>query len=264
MDPMAAIRDTFFQECEEQLAELEAGLMAMEQGGGDAETVNAVFRAVHSIKGGAGAFALDDLVRFAHVFETSLDLVRSGRMAASPIALKLMLRATDTLADLVRVARDGGSADDHQIQALAQELRELNGSSGSQKEESPSEPSAGRPTAESMPGDDDGMGDFVFTPVAIDDDVAIAADVPPKSERVWIINLKPHAALYAKANETAFLLRELARLGRIEVTIDTSLLPDLAELDPEGAYLGWTVRLHGECSEAAIRELTYPLISQSA
>jgi two-component system chemotaxis sensor kinase CheA len=53
-DPMAAIRDTFFQECEEQLSELEAGLIRMQEGSAEADTVNAVFRAVHSIKGGAG------------------------------------------------------------------------------------------------------------------------------------------------------------------------------------------------------------------
>ena len=51
----AAIRETFFQECEEQLGELEVGLNAMDEGVADSETVNAVFRAVHSIKGGAGA-----------------------------------------------------------------------------------------------------------------------------------------------------------------------------------------------------------------
>jgi two-component system chemotaxis sensor kinase CheA len=84
IDPMAAIRATFFVECEEQLAELESGLMAMEAGAADSETVNAVFRAVHSIKGGAGAFALDELVRFAHVFETTLDAVRAGRLQAAP------------------------------------------------------------------------------------------------------------------------------------------------------------------------------------
>ena len=46
MDPLAAIRETFFQECEEQLAELESGLLAMEGGDTDSETINAVFRAV--------------------------------------------------------------------------------------------------------------------------------------------------------------------------------------------------------------------------
>ena len=57
MDPLAAIKDIFFQECEEQLAELESGLLTMEGGDTDSETINAVFRAVHSIKGGAGRSA---------------------------------------------------------------------------------------------------------------------------------------------------------------------------------------------------------------
>jgi two-component system chemotaxis sensor kinase CheA len=59
---MNEIKEIFFQECEEQLAELETGLLALNDGDTDPETVNAVFRAVHSIKGGAGAFGLDDLV----------------------------------------------------------------------------------------------------------------------------------------------------------------------------------------------------------
>ena len=52
-----AIRDTFFEECEELLEALVEGLSSMEADAGNMEVVNAVFRAVHSIKGGAGAFA---------------------------------------------------------------------------------------------------------------------------------------------------------------------------------------------------------------
>ena len=81
MDTMAAIRETFFQECGEQLAEIETAWPRSTTASADAETVNAVFRAVHSIKGGAGAFKLDRLVRFAHAFETSarLDPHRAAR-----------------------------------------------------------------------------------------------------------------------------------------------------------------------------------------
>src|ERR1700739_1757691 len=121
-DPMEAIRETFFSECEEQLSEWEAGLILMENGTAEPETVNAVFRAVHSIKGGAGIFALDALVRFAHVFETSLDHVRSGRMAAGPNVLNLLLRAADVLADLVRAAREGGAVDEARTAALVNEF----------------------------------------------------------------------------------------------------------------------------------------------
>ena len=57
MDELDAIKVTFFQECEELLADLETGLLALQTGDEDGDTVNAIFRAVHSIKGGAGAFA---------------------------------------------------------------------------------------------------------------------------------------------------------------------------------------------------------------
>ena len=64
-DPMAEIRASFFIECEELLEALQDGLQQMDDGSDDPETINIVFRAVHSIKGGAGAFGLEDLVRFA-------------------------------------------------------------------------------------------------------------------------------------------------------------------------------------------------------
>jgi HPt (histidine-containing phosphotransfer) domain-containing protein len=108
---MNEIKEIFFQECEEQLAELESGLLAINDGDTDLETVNAVFRAVHSIKGGAGAFGLDDLVAFAHVFETTLDCVRSDKIETSPELLKVMLKSADVLADLTAAARDGSSLD---------------------------------------------------------------------------------------------------------------------------------------------------------
>ena len=117
MDTMAAIRETFFQECEEQLGELEVGLNAMDEGTADSETVNAVFRAVHSIKGGAGTFKLDRLVRFAHTFETSLDLIRSEQLAASQPVVRTMLRAADLLADLVKASRSDHPVDEARVEA---------------------------------------------------------------------------------------------------------------------------------------------------
>ena len=125
VDGMAAIRETFFQECAEQLVEVEAGLAAMNEGTSDAETVNAVFRAVHSIKGGAGAFQLDRLVRFAHAFETALDLLRGGKIALSEALLKTMFHSNDALADLVAAERGGGKVGERRMDALTDELCRL-------------------------------------------------------------------------------------------------------------------------------------------
>ena len=100
------MRDVFFEECEDLIAALTEGLTAMRDGSTDSETVNAVFRAVHSVKGAAGAFALDDLVGFAHTFETVLDHVRSQRLALDDRILHVLQRSGDILADLIETARE--------------------------------------------------------------------------------------------------------------------------------------------------------------
>ena len=110
-----SIQDTFFEECEELLEATDEGLSAIEGGDHDPEVVNAVFRAVHSIKGGAGAFGLDELVAFAHRFETVFDEVRANRMELDEPLIQLLLRSCDHLYNLVAVARDGGETDEKKI-----------------------------------------------------------------------------------------------------------------------------------------------------
>ena len=125
-DPFEAIKQTFFLECEELLTDLEASVTALTFGDGDGETINAAFRAIHSIKGGAGAFGLEELVRFAHVFETYMDELRSGRKTCDDIAIRAMLHASDVLADHVSFARGLiPSMDEERSQTIANELRAL-------------------------------------------------------------------------------------------------------------------------------------------
>ena len=95
MSGNSSIRDTFFQECEDLIDALTDGLNEMSDGITDDETVNAVFRAVHSIKGAAGAFALTNLVGFAHKFEDVLDEVRSHRLTPDANLMRVPLRAGD-------------------------------------------------------------------------------------------------------------------------------------------------------------------------
>ncbi|MEP9375050.1 chemotaxis protein CheA [Mesorhizobium sp. KR1-2] len=246
MDAMAAIKQTFFQECEEQLAELEAGLLAIDNDAADPDTVNAVFRAVHSIKGGAGAFSLEALVAFAHVFETALDQLRTGTLSPTPEVLKVLLRAADLLADLVAAARDGGAVDAGRSDQLIAELDGLGGGAAA----------AAAPAA----GGGGDMAGLVFQPVRVALDFGSdfggepEADAGP-AERVFTIRFQPRPELYAKGNETALVLRELERLGRLAVACDLSGLPPLDELDPEGAYLAWTLELTTDKDEAAVREV---------
>jgi two-component system chemotaxis sensor kinase CheA len=107
MSDLDIFKATYFDECSELITELEEQFARIEQGERGAEQLNAVFRAIHSIKGGAGAFGFAGLVAFAHAYETLLDHVRNGRVSLSPQTIALCIRANDTVADLVRAARAG-------------------------------------------------------------------------------------------------------------------------------------------------------------
>jgi two-component system chemotaxis sensor kinase CheA len=236
MNELEEIRETFFQECDELLADLEAGLLKLEAGDEDAETINAVFRAVHSVKGGAGAFGLEALVRFAHVFETLLDMARSQKIELTPELVAVLLRAADILADHVSAAKGGGEGDPGATAVMAAELEAwTKGGPGAEGDTSSAEPAA-------IPADfsDEDLG-FDFAPVAFD--IPDVDGGPADSGDAWRISFRPGAALYAKANEAGLLIRELDRLGELAVELVADDLPTLDEIDPEGAYLAWTMRL---------------------
>ncbi|WP_176559336.1 Hpt domain-containing protein, partial [Rubellimicrobium roseum] len=202
IDSMAAIRVTFFQECEEQLADLESGLVAFAEGTADPDTLNAVFRSVHSIKGGAGAFQLTDLVTFAHGFETVLDEIRSTRLEPRPEIVRTMLHAADVLADLVRVARDGAPIGPGWRDVLA----DLDGI-------------ANPGSVSGTPADDPEQGDFV--PIAIQIPLDGVDTWPCSPDEVRVL-LQPRPTLFARGHDPLPVLRELALLGDVRPVCDLS------------------------------------------
>src|ERR1700709_1294492 len=98
---------TYFDECSELLTELEEQFALIEAGERTPDRLNAVFRAIHSIKGGGGAFGFAELVTFAHAYETLLDHVRDGRLELGSSTTALCIRANDIIADFVAAAKTG-------------------------------------------------------------------------------------------------------------------------------------------------------------
>ena len=232
-DPMAEIRASFFVECEELLESLQDALSDMDEGNHDNETINVVFRAVHSIKGGAGAFGLDALVGFAHRYETVLDELRAGRLGLSSEATKLFFQAADLLQDHVRAARDAGAPPAGSEDCL-QSLEALIG---------------GAPAP-----DVEEVSDFQPLGLAFDLDLPGEDDVA-EAGLGCTVTLRPSAALYASGNEPLHLLRALSALGTARITCDGSALPDLMTLDPEESYLGWSVSYDTDIDPDDIREV---------
>jgi two-component system, chemotaxis family, sensor kinase CheA len=94
---MSQFFQVFFDETEELLAEMEKLLLAIDVSTPDEEDLNAIFRAAHSIKGGAGTFGLNDLTDITHVLESLLDRIRKGEMALTAEHVDAFLVAKDIL-----------------------------------------------------------------------------------------------------------------------------------------------------------------------
>src|SRR5690606_37018404 len=94
---MSQFFQVFFDETEELLAEMEKLLLAVDIEAPDAEDLNAIFRAAHSIKGGAATFGITDLTEVTHVLETLLDKIRQGEVALTSEHVDAFLSAKDVL-----------------------------------------------------------------------------------------------------------------------------------------------------------------------
>lgn len=222
-----ALRATFFAECEELIESLTEGLDAIAQGDRDKETINAIFRAVHSIKGAAGAFGFNDLVAFAHRYETVLDLIRADKLDISAEILRLITRSSDALAELVELTRDTGSASLDPVQDL---INDLESHAEAVKAEEPPEP------------------DFVFAPLSV-----IQIDDPSPTPSGFVIRFQPTAAFYTNGHEPARYFAALAALGTLSVACDTSAIPPLTDIDIDENYLRWTLTLSGDTDADAVK-----------
>jgi len=119
MEPMDFDRDEllaiFSAETEDNLREMEEAFVRLESAPDDVETLQAVFRAAHTIKGNAGGLGFPALARFAHALEDVLDRIRSGSLALSTSIATVLLEAVDGLRELARAAIAGhdGLHQDH-------------------------------------------------------------------------------------------------------------------------------------------------------
>ena len=156
MASLDQLKLTFFDECSEALQQIEAGLTDLKEGTGSEDTINAVFRSVHSVKGGAGIFGFDGLVSFAHVFETVLDAMRSNKLVATSDVVDVLLPANDVLSDLIAMSRSGEAIPPdlgHESRAALEQLLYGDGAAGGDNDQS------------AAPADFDGID---FTPVRFD------------------------------------------------------------------------------------------------
>ncbi|WP_374482806.1 chemotaxis protein CheA [Zoogloea sp.] len=223
---------TFLLEARELLEQMEDGLLQIENGEGDGETVNAIFRAAHTIKGSAGIFGFDEVVGFTHTVENVLDRVRSNELAIDRPLAELLLASGDHIGTLLQRVADKAHGHDPVVNAIGHDL----------------------------------LGQLArFTTAITLPAPTVASDVTPATTLPaatggnsaatgnWHVSLRFSREVLQHGMDPLSFIRYLGSLGEIEgiVTLQDAL-PALGELDPEACYLGFEISLKSEASHADI------------
>ncbi len=226
---MAQFHQVFFEESFEGLDIMESGLLNLDMGDVDSETINTIFRAAHSIKGGSGTFGFSSVANFTHVMETLLDEMRDGRRQVTQSAVDVLLGSVDCLREMMTAIQDESEVDEARVAEHKQALEtELNGSE---------------------------------TPVVKEDSTIApepSSSIPSNDEPTisgWKISFCPHTDLLKTGNDPVRMFRELAELGDLEVIVDFQGVPTLFELDPEECHLSWTLILKGDVARESIDDI---------
>jgi len=122
---MSQFYQVFFDEADELLAEMEKLLLAIDVSEPDNEDLNAIFRAAHSIKGGAATFGFNDITEVTHMLESLLDRIRKGEMALTPEHVDAFLVAKDVLSMQMDGHHHGSSVDQDAVGSVCQRLKAL-------------------------------------------------------------------------------------------------------------------------------------------
>ena len=232
MSTLDQFKTVFFEECADLLASAEEHLSRLSDEHYDIEAIHAIFRAVHSVKGGAGTFGFTMLVSFTHVFETALDIVRNNHVQVTPTLLDLFLRANDIMTLLVQNAenndldRSPDSMDSIQQQLLSfvENYKQSTGQS---------------------------------TPLKKILSVQESKGVQSSQGRTFSILFEPQLDLMRFGNEPYLILRELKRLAigsDFSVKADNKRLPSLPDYNVEHCYLIWNITLTTDVSEERLKE----------
>ncbi|WP_409524124.1 chemotaxis protein CheA [Nitrincola sp. MINF-07-Sa-05] len=221
---ISQFHQVFFEESFEGLDAMEMGLLDLEEGQPDLETINTIFRAAHSIKGGAGTFGFMAVSDFTHHLETLLDEMRNGKRLVTREAMTVCLQAVDLLREMLNAVRASQDLDDERIKEVADALQALLN-----------------------------KGNLPVATAAPDSTAEQATDKEPAAG--WKITFTPHAEMLQTGNDPVRLFYELSDLGDISVTLNDSQLPPFPDLDPEACYLQWVIELKASVEQSAITEI---------
>lgn len=219
---MSQFLETFYEESFEGLDIMEKELLTLDVGEADPETINTIFRAAHSIKGGSGTFGLNVVAEFTHVMETLLDEMRDRKREVTQEGVDILLLSVDVLREMLTALRNNSELNGERINESKSKLDTLLGTSGE---------TTGTTPDESLNPENN------------------------KKNTGWNIFFQPYPNLLQTGNDPVRMFRELEGMGELSVEVNVEKLPDLSSLVPEESFLSWTLTLKGDVEKTAIDEV---------
>jgi len=210
---------SFLEESFEGLELMEIGLLNLQAG--DNDTINSIFRAAHSIKGGAGTFGFDHVTEFTHLAETLLDEMRDGRREISDKDTEILLESVDCMRLLIEAARDDAEYDEEKVARVSLRLSDTLNNRG----------------------------------VDTVSETNVDSQYETSGLIEYTINFIPELSLAKTGNDPLFLFSALSDLGELSISAVTADLPALTDIDVQELYLSWVMQLSSTATVADITEI---------
>jgi two-component system, chemotaxis family, sensor kinase CheA len=229
---MDELRQAYIAESQELLASLDEHLLGLERNPSDTDALNAVFRAAHTIKGGAGIVECDYIVEFTHVVENALDGARDGRIKLDAKLIQLLLASGDQIARLLEFAADPAARPDADTQARGEELL------AGLRAYTPEQTKPGGSLAETPDAQVESSGGGLV------------------GHDCWHISIRFGENVLREGMDPLSFLRYLGGFGEIaHLTSLLDAMPAADEMDAEACYLGFEIEFRAETTKEKIEHV---------
>ncbi|MDC7234273.1 MAG: chemotaxis protein CheA [Spirochaetales bacterium] len=209
---MNQFKETFKEEAYELLGNLEDLLMELEDNPDNPDSISAVFRAIHTIKGSASMFDFEGIASFTHVVESVLDGVREGSVKVSKELIDLTLISRDHILAMLNAESDSTPEFEAESADIISRMKILTG------EEAEDSASSGTKASETEKEEE-------------------------AVEKTFRIQFKPDENLFLSGTNPLLLLNELEEMGEYACICHNESIPDFEVFNPEVCYVSWDIYL---------------------
>ena len=248
--------EEFVEEVEEIIEDLEEGVLLLEEQPKKRSLIDRIFRAMHTIKGGAGMVMETELAEYAHHFENLLDKARNGEIVCTPEMASLLLGSIDGFRSFLDKIREGGDVDQELIDKTLEQLREFEKNAGKTTSKPPAEKSVEKtkgtdtsqfettPDEKIKPEQSSAPEEKKIESVKPEEQEDVQWDDEDEGEEIaYLLHLKFDPEMLRKGSDPILLIKELTELGDLAMIPHLGSLPDLKNLDPEEIHLWWSAKL---------------------